>query len=71
MEIQYEIMYSHKVKTHAYSSNLSHQWFTRKVVCGRLDAVTLSILALLISSLLSAVTEQQPSYCMPVIEQLK
>ena len=48
-----------------YSSNLSHKCFTGKVIYGRLDAITLGIVALLISSLLSAVTEQKPSYCMP------
>jgi len=67
MEIQYEIMYSHDLTTHAYSSNLSHKCFTGKVICGRLDAITLSIVALLISSLLSAVTAQHPSYCMPQV----
>jgi hypothetical protein len=64
-DVQYEIMYSHEITTYAYFSNLPHKCVTGKVICGRLDAITLSIVALLISSLLSDVTEQQPSYCMP------
>lgn len=61
MEIQYDIMHSHKVKTHAYSSNLTHQWFIGKVICGRLDAITLSILALLISNSSHCYNRQQRS----------
>jgi hypothetical protein len=70
MRIQFEITYAQEVRTHSSSYNLSPQWFTGKLICGKLDGGSLSIVAFLLCSVLSSVTEQQPSYCIPFIEQL-